>query len=160
MGEFFSILIYLLGLGLLFLELFVPTGGILAVAGVLCTGYGILQVFSFSVWAGFLIVLVTAAYLYVIIRFWGKRIRSTADLAGSDSVTPEASPTDVVGKEGVTLTILRPAGFAMVGDRRLQVVTDGSYLPKGQKIRVVDVIGNRIVVTKVEEERDLGDEAL
>jgi membrane-bound serine protease (ClpP class) len=161
MSEFVGILIYLLGLGLLFLELFIPSGGLIGIGGVLCTVYGIWQVFDkVGAWAGAIVIVVTIAYLYFIVKFWGKLIKSTADLSGSDSTSPEASPADIVGKEGVTLTILRPAGFAQIGDLRLQVVAQGSYLAKDRKVRVIEVVGNRIVVAEIEEEkRDLGDEA-
>ena len=158
MHELLVVAVYLLGLGLLFLELFIPSGGILGIVGTLCASFGIFMVFKEWPVVGVIITVVTIAYVVVIIRFWARRIKMTGSLAGSDSTAPEAVSAEVVGEEGVTLTVLRPAGFAMIGDRRLQVVTDGAFLAKGRKIRVVQVTGNRIVVTGIDEPIDEDDD--
>ena len=55
----------------------------------------------------------------------------------------------LVGLEGRALSALRPAGSAMFGDRRLDVVTRGDYLASGTPIRVVESHGNRIIVEAV-----------
>lgn len=146
-----AVLIYLLGLGLLFLELFIPSGGILGILGSICSIFGIIELFKYNGWVGVAIVLVTIAYAYVILKFWAKRVKMTGTLSGRDSHTPEASPTEIVGAEGETVTVLRPAGFARIAETRYQVVAEGRFLPKGAKVRVVDVTGNRIVVAEVEE---------
>ena len=41
-----------IGLGMLFLELFIPSAGILGVVGSLCTLYGIWEIIQGNVWAG------------------------------------------------------------------------------------------------------------
>jgi len=51
-----------------------------------------------------------------------------------------------VGETGRTTTMLRPAGKARIGDRLVDVVTDGEFLDPGTAVRVVQVRGNRIVV--------------
>jgi membrane-bound serine protease (ClpP class) len=52
----------------------------------------------------------------------------------------------LVGMEGQSLSELRPAGFASIGGRRVDVVTQGEMISKGQAVRVVQVAGNRVVV--------------
>ena len=81
-----AVLIYVLGLGLLFLELFIPSGGILGIVGCICTIYGIIQIFSFSIWVGIAVVLVTIAYVYMILRFWSRRVKMTR--TGSPGSSP------------------------------------------------------------------------
>ena len=56
---------------------------------------------------------------------------------------------ELVGKEGKTLTALRPAGAAEIEGRRLDVVTDGVFVEAGRPVRVVSVEGARIVVAPV-----------
>ena len=56
------------------------------------------------------------------------------------------------GKTGETITRLFPAGKARIAGRVYDVITDGRMLDKGQKIEVVEAIGNRVVVKPVEEE--------
>jgi membrane-bound serine protease (ClpP class) len=56
---------------------------------------------------------------------------------------------ELVGREGKTLTALRPAGAAEIDGRRLDVVTDGVFVEAGRQVRVVSVEGARIVVAPV-----------
>jgi membrane-bound serine protease (ClpP class) len=55
-----------------------------------------------------------------------------------------------VGREGVAVTNLRPSGTVMIGDTRLDAVTDGDYVGSGTKVKVTLVSGNRMVVEKIE----------
>ena len=48
-----------------------------------------------------------------------------------------------VGEEGVARTLLRPAGKAEFGAALVDVVTDGEFLERGAKVRVVLVEGDR-----------------
>ncbi len=52
-------------------------------------------------------------------------------------------------KEGVTVTRLRPAGIANIGGKKISVVTEGTYIKKGVKIKVMEVEGNRVVVREI-----------
>lgn len=53
------------------------------------------------------------------------------------------------GKRGTAHTMLRPAGTAIIENRRVDVVTEGGMVPKGSAIEVLAVEGNRVVVRKV-----------
>ncbi len=57
--------------------------------------------------------------------------------------------TDLVGKEGVAVTDLRPAGTAVLGEERLDVVTEGEFIRQGTQVRVVRSEGYRHVVRSV-----------
>ena len=52
------------------------------------------------------------------------------------------------GTLGVTVTLLRPSGKALIGDQTLPVETDGEYLGKDKKIIVTEKYGNIIRVKK------------
>jgi membrane-bound serine protease (ClpP class) len=60
---------------------------------------------------------------------------------------------ELVGREGKALTPLRPAGSVEIGDRTVDVVTDGVYVGAGAPVRVVKVEGARVVVEPREEPR-------
>ena len=47
---------------------------------------------------------------------------------------------------GVTLSALRPSGFARIDGQRVDVVTRGEMIEAGRAVRVVEVLGNRVVV--------------
>ena len=56
---------------------------------------------------------------------------------------------DLLGKEGVAVTDLRPAGTARIGDERVDVVTEGEYVAQGSPVRVLRSEGYRHVVAMV-----------
>jgi membrane-bound serine protease (ClpP class) len=56
---------------------------------------------------------------------------------------------DLVGRDGIAVTDLRPSGTARVGEERLDVVTEGEYVPQGSRVQVVQSDGYRHVVRAV-----------
>jgi len=55
---------------------------------------------------------------------------------------------EMVGKSGVAVTKLRPAGTALIEGRRMDVVTPGTYIDKDTEITIIRIDGNRVVVDK------------
>jgi membrane-bound serine protease (ClpP class) len=76
--------------------------------------------------------------------------------ASGTRIRPETHP--LVGTRGRALSRLRPAGRAEVDGRKLDVVTEGSFVEVGDEIEVVKVKGNRIVVRPAHDARKPGDE--
>jgi len=56
---------------------------------------------------------------------------------------------DLKEKTGKTLTILRPSGTVLIDSKHYDVVSDDEFIEKNQKIKVKDVQGNKIIVTKI-----------
>jgi membrane-bound serine protease (ClpP class) len=54
-----------------------------------------------------------------------------------------------VGARGVSQTVLRPAGKALIDGQRFDVVTEGDMIDSGVEVQVVRVEGNRVVVRAV-----------
>jgi membrane-bound serine protease (ClpP class) len=79
----------------------------------------------------------------------GKRFKLEKNLKGSASAV-SVGREDLVGREGVAATTLRPSGVALVDDERVDVSADGEFIEKGARIRVVEVRGPRIVVEEIE----------
>ena len=72
----------------------------------------------------------------------------------SERVAQSPSDTDSksslsIGEQGIALSLLRPAGKANFDGRRIDVVTDGDFIEKNQKVEIVEISGNRIVVIPV-----------
>jgi len=53
---------------------------------------------------------------------------------------------ELLERDGVSLTNLRPCGTALIDDRRVDVVTEGQMVEKGTPVKVVAVEGLRVVV--------------
>ena len=66
--------------------------------------------------------------------------RSTPSLA--EELAPAVRPGDV----GEVAANLRPVGAALFGTDRIEVVSDGEFLKKGEKVEVVRVEGQKVVV--------------
>ena len=64
---------------------------------------------------------------------------------GYSSFTPERY-VDLIGKEGTSLTILRPAGMVRIDGQKYSAVTGGEFIEKDKPIKVVKVEGSRVVV--------------
>lgn len=59
--------------------------------------------------------------------------------------------TSFLGKTGIALTPLRPAGTARIDNKRLDVVTVGNFIAENTPVKVLEVEGSKISVEAVEE---------
>ncbi len=57
--------------------------------------------------------------------------------------------SELVGLEGIALTTLRPAGTADFDGKRVDVVTESSYIENGKKIKVMRVEGHKVIVREI-----------
>ena len=95
--------------------------------------------------------LITAAVVYAWLRhipnsnrFGGLFLRGRMQQTeGYISAAPRA---DLVGKDGVAVTDLRPAGTASIAGERVDVVTEGEYVNQGSRVRVLRSEGYRHIV--------------
>ena len=141
-----------LGYILLLLELFVP-GGILGVLGGISILYGTYLAFGMSTTTGILaLVLSVAVTIVIVVGFVRSRAAKRLILDDDEAKTWKAAEkglSDLMGQRGRTLSPLRPAGYAMIGERRLDVVSDSEFLEAGVEVEVVEVEGNRVLVLPV-----------
>jgi membrane-bound serine protease (ClpP class) len=54
------------------------------------------------------------------------------------------------GETGETITRLFPAGKARINGKIYDVITDGKMVDKGEKVTVIEAVGNRVVVSPLE----------
>lgn len=71
-----------------------------------------------------------------------------AAVQGPDFVTAP-NRFDLMGRSGMALTYLRPAGHALIDGERIDVLTEGEFIAAGTPIRVVRVEGSRIFVEPI-----------
>ena len=55
------------------------------------------------------------------------------------------------GDEGVATSVLRPSGRALFGENYFDVVSDGSFVEKGARVRVTSISGNHVSVREMSE---------
>ena len=95
--------------------------------------------------------IITVAAGYLLIRYLPKsnlfrRISMSMVENSSEGFSSADTRDDLIGQVGVALSDLRPAGVAEFDGRRLDVVTDGGYIEKGQRVVVTEAHGMRVVV--------------
>ena len=144
----------LTGLILIFLEVFIPSGGVLAIAALLCISYSIWELhLQGETTLAIVCAVLTAAWIARLFRFWLNRVGLKADLGNADSVGDDVrNSREMVGERGLVMSDLRPAGIALIAGKRLDVVALQGYINKGDSVVVIQSDGNRIVVKKAESE--------
>ncbi|QEL18141.1 NfeD family protein [Limnoglobus roseus] len=167
-------LIFLLGLLLLLLEVFVIPGfGVTGLLGVLflLAGIGLATFDRIPVtvedWTEFgarITMYVGAMAGGMIVAFFIARFLPQIPFANRmvllpPSDDPNADPmadlpgavaaAALLGAIGTAATPLRPAGMAQFGEQYVDVVTEGGFISAGVRVQVVEVEGNRIVVKEV-----------
>jgi len=145
----------IIGIVLLVIEAFVPGFGVFGAGGVLSMGASIFFAVPSQELAWRYLMWTAVAFLFVIIgvmRTVSKRGLGRA-LTLSDTakgwVAPRTDLSALIGQQGKSLTVLRPAGTAQVGDLKLDVVTEGEYLQAGILVKIIRVDGTRVVVRAV-----------
>ena len=173
-GEFtfLAVLLFILGLVLIAVEIFVIPGfGVTGISGlvlvisslVLVTLEkmpettqdwvnlgGTLTTFGLSMAAAVVGAVMLAWYLPSIPyanRLILKPPGDEADLA--DGPGPAPSYAHLLGAIGIAATTLRPAGKVQFGEDFLDVVAEGDYVNAGSRVQVIEIEGNRIVVKEV-----------
>ena len=152
------VVLFLGGIALLLAEFLLP-GGICGITGaVLIISSTILGVREFPDHAVIVIMIefagaVVAFVLGMVLMAHpktGRALKLDLSQQAEAGYTNQASDLSLVGKTGTVLTALRPAGTILVDGQRIDAVSAGTFIDKGQPVRVTEVYGNRIVVEALE----------
>lgn len=165
------VVLFILGLILILLEIFVVPGfGITGISGILCISaaiiIGLIEHMTFSL--GFYdsdslitslvifcvgVVLAIALIWYLTSSYGPRWARRHTELLLTQQVNDgyigvDMSPKRFVGRTGVAVTDLRPAGKVLVDGETLDAVATMSFIPAGQKVDIVRYENAQIYVTR------------
>lgn len=154
------VILFLLGIILVVIEMLMPGFGLAGGLGIISLIAGVIlaaQIVSPLVLA----VIITAVLLIIAgMLFWlyksavtGGRISRLmlhSKTGRDEGYKSTDTPPGLEGTEGIAVTALRPAGTGDFGGKKLDVVTDGDFIPKGSRIKVIQVEGFRIVVRQID----------
>jgi membrane-bound ClpP family serine protease len=157
-----SALLLLLGLTLVIVEVFVPSGGIL---GMLSVGSMVASIalafYHKGVEVGLIFLIVTSVAvptaLVLAFRYWphtpmGRRL--LLKVPRGDDLLPDTPQRrklrELVGKLGVAKTLMLPSGAVVVDGRTIDALSEGMAIDAGQQVRVIEVRGSRVVVRPAE----------
>lgn len=148
------VFLFLLGIVLLLVEAFIPNFGVLGVSGLAAvvmsivlssptTGAGLRMLFI----AFFLASLIVAVAFHFLKRtgLWSQIILQFAETKEQGYVGP-TNAAHLLGKIGITVTPLRPAGVADIDGKRVDVISEGGFIDQATAVTVVATEGTRVVV--------------
>ncbi len=168
LASWFEILLFILGLGAILVEIFlIPGFGVAGVIGIVLMiaalffslfntegyfDYNLIQLAIIQLGGalGGFFVLGFLAYKYLPNTRTFKSFVLETESGSKTGFTTAPDYSPLVGLTGTAITVLRPAGTALIESKRYDVVTQGDYIDKDSSIRVLKVEGMRIVVEKIE----------
>lgn len=142
-----------IGLLCVYAEFFLP-GGVLAVLGALSL-IGSVAFFSFQVeffgwvFAYALLLMVLSGFVcYLAIEHIRRSGKRNAFFLGRDQEGFSVDKLDesLVGKEGIVVTELKPAGHIRVEGEVYQALSQGGFVERGETVEVLQVKGSHVVV--------------
>jgi membrane-bound serine protease (ClpP class) len=154
-----TIILFAVGVGLMILEFFIA-GGIVGIIGFIAVIASFFMASGNVVHMGITLLIAMAVTILVsilMVKVLGKRMKFFGKIILTDSTSTEGgyvsnkTRTELMGLEGITVTALRPSGTIIVGDERLDVVSEGSFIQKDKKVKIVKTEGSRIVVREMPE---------
>ena len=165
-GAEWAFLLFLIGLGLIVLEVFVIPGfGIAGILGITLMIGSIFFVFdkayefrtavmwlSVSVIMSAGLVILAAFYLPETQLFRRLALSTVMDTESGYHSSSSEDFQAYLGQSGTALTPLRPSGTARIANNRVDVVTVGDFIAQDSNIKVVSVEGSKVFVEAVEDE--------
>jgi membrane-bound serine protease (ClpP class) len=152
------LVLFIIAVIVICVELFLP-GGVFGILGIIALIASMVIAFreyhEMGIWiiAGEIVVasvLILIGIKYFSRSFAGKLLILGRSLDKESGYRGTEPLEQYVGEEGVSQTHLRPAGIAKIGSRRLDVVSEGTFIDKDKRVKVVAVEGNRMVVREIE----------
>ncbi|MBX9973085.1 nodulation protein NfeD [Cytobacillus firmus] len=152
-----TLILFVIGIGLIIAEFFLP-GGIAGIAGIAAVLGSLFLAADNAAHMGMSILIamgVSVLASILMIKVFGKKMKFFKKIILTDSTNTEKgyisnkSRLELIGLEGYALTSLRPSGTVVIGDERIDVVSEGGFILKGAKVKVVKAEGSRIVVREV-----------
>lgn len=152
-----QIAVFLAGILCIIIEMLMPTVGLLAGAGVAAMLYSVVMTLGGDINAVYamLVSFAMAVFIFALIvkklpssKLWNQLTLKDKSNTANGYVSAEPRE-ELLGKRGIVVTELRPSGSALIADKLVDVISEGAFLTKGEKIIVVAVNGNRVLVRKV-----------
>jgi len=150
----FSIILFVIGVGLIIVEMLEPGFGFFGAFGIIAliacifvTAETVAQ--GLTLTAIFFVLLLILLAIFLILVSKGK-LPGKLVLKEAETLDQGFSGTEdmayLMGKSGIVVTTCRPVGNVDFDGVKLEVVTQGEFYDKGAKVEVVEIEGNRVVV--------------
>ncbi len=161
-----AVLLLAIALVLLFVEVFVPSGGIIMICGLICMAFGVFFLFQVDTTVGLIGATLSLISLPIMFAIGMKMLPNTPffrrielragnpdrkmgsqGIAGADNQSEAAA---LIGLTGEAMTDLRPIGVCMINGRRRDCLATGGAIEKGAEIEVIAADGMQVKVREVD----------
>lgn len=158
LSEWYMIIVFILGIGLLILEVFIPGFGIIGMTGIGLIVFGLYQTLgdltlalrdlsiAFILTIGLVVLLIRRGYSLANLN----KIVLKNDLSTTRGFLSSQDQSSLLEQTGKTVTFLRPTGKAQFGEEIYDVLSNGEHIEKDAEVEVVKVEGSKIIVRRVE----------
>ncbi len=152
------ILVFLAAIALLMIEALAPGFGVAGLGGLVLIIVSV--VMASRTTEGAVISLIVAFVMSIIAlililkyapksSYFNRLTLGTMMTSGSGYISTERKE-ELIGKEGIVTSYLRPSGMVEIDDEPVDAVSEGVYLDRGEKVKVVSLEGRRVVVRKID----------
>jgi membrane-bound serine protease (ClpP class) len=157
----FAIFLYFAAWVLIVAEVFLPSGGLLALCVAACVTGGLIIFFQHSAaagWAGVVIAVVmipsvlVGAFKILPKTKFGKNVTLEPPKRElGDGISDTAQLKELMGATGTVVTPMRPVGTCDFSGHRVECVAEGGYVEKGKKVRVIRMESTQLTVRVINE---------
>lgn len=152
------VILFIVGIILILAEIFlIPGFGIAGISGITAVLSSLFFIFpNRTIAINVLLAVVVFTLIIGIVmikkfgssRFWKKISLESS----SENYFSSSSKKNYLDQKAKTLSKLRPAGTIELNGERVDAVSQGSFIDKGQQVKVISVSGSRVVVRQITEE--------
>ncbi|MED4585694.1 nodulation protein NfeD [Brevibacillus choshinensis] len=157
-ANWLHIALFIIGIFLMIMEIFLP-GGIVGAIGFISIVTGLVMA-AYDTQQGLaslgIAVVITVIITVLLVKRFGVKGLFNKFILGDTQRNEEGyvapkDQRDLLHKEGIALTPLRPAGMVKVDGKRVDAVSMGGFVAAGTPIVVIQVEGTRVVVQEQEQ---------
>lgn len=151
----------LLGLACFTMEIITPSFGLLTLGGAASMVWAIVECFAVSSVLGWIMIpvllAVSVGYMVTLVKLMpnsklaGRLVLGEVARRSGDAAPRARTLEDLVGKQGVAETTLRPGGTVRIDKVRYDAVAESSLIARGRAVKVLRARGSDVVVAEVHE---------
>jgi membrane-bound serine protease (ClpP class) len=151
------VLLFVIGVLTLVAEIFIPSHGVLSLAGLGFLAAAVYKTFTYAgreagIIAVFACLVFIPAFAFMAIKYWhrtpiGRRIAPpNPSLTEKDTTVPVEALTQLIGQTGRTQTPLRPVGICDFGGRRVSCIAEFDMIEAGVEVEGTRISGANLAV--------------
>ena len=152
-----AIILMLIGCGLVVLEVFIPSGGIIAFFSTIAIIASIVVAFRRDTTTGLSFVVLTLMAVPTAVglafKVWPLTPMGKAflgELKSTEEMKPVDTRRELVGKVGIAKSKMLPSGSVQIDGKYIDAISQGAAIDLAQADVVVEVRANRVVVRPAE----------